>query len=115
MNGRESMIVMASRALEAWSEWMESPSDLRALWYPGKSAGFATGGINCYDDLEDGGAAILAQAIGQIVEELPLIQKSAIYHHYLATVWRAREGVLEQALEDGTLAVAKAMVVRGVG
>lgn len=105
---------VADRGLHDWARWMRAPSDLREMWYPAKSAGFVTGGIGCWDDLEDECDSYRAQGVSVIVEQLEVTQKSAVYNRYLGCVFRGRPGVLEEELKAALDRVGREMIVRGL-
>lgn len=105
----------AAGALLIWADWQRARSDLRELWYPRTAAGFASGGIGCYDDLAESLDSQMAQALDVIIEGLDLIERSAIHHHYLASVFRGREGVLEESLERAVIKIGRKLVERGLG
>lgn len=107
--------VLGDSGLRAWRAWMVSSDHHKELGYPSTSPGFVTGGINCWDDLEESIGGVLVQAVDSIVAGLEVIERGAIYHHYLACVWRAREGVLEEALERAVGKVGRKLIERGLG
>lgn len=101
-------------SLAAWAKWMRRPSHLQELSFPPVSPCFATGGINCWDDLEDSGEGYLATTMDSIVDSLELVQKSAIYNRYLASLFRGRAGTLEEALTAAVWEVKKKMLEKGL-
>ena len=111
---RPEIEVMTDNALRTWARWMRSPSDLRDLWYPSTSPGFSSGGISCWDDFDDSCASALAQSVDVIVNALEVTERSAVMHEYLGSVFRGREGVLEDALERAIAKLGRALLARGV-
>lgn len=101
-------------ALQAWARDQRRASYLRELTYPSVSPCFATGGINCWDDVEDSGEAYLALAMDSIIDSLELIQRSAICNRYLASVFRGREGTLEAALASAVTEIKRKMFEKGL-
>lgn len=111
MSGLEQTV---DGALRQWAAWMRGPSEIRELGYPSEAAGFATGGISCYDDLDESVLSIQVHGVDVIIAELPVLERSAVHHTYLCCVFRAREGVLEQALANAIQVIGRKMVARGL-
>lgn len=101
-------------ALRAWARWMSSSSHLQELTYPAVSPCFATGGINCWDDLEDAGDGYRVTTLDAIIDSLEITQRSAIYNRYLASLFRGRPGTLEEALSNAVWEIKKKMFEKGL-
>lgn len=101
-------------ALTAWARWMSSSSHLQELSYPAVSPCFATGGINCWDDLEDAGNGYRVTTLDAIIDGLEVTHRSAIYTRYLASLFRGRPGTLEEALANAVWEVKKKMFEKGL-
>jgi len=67
--------------LDLWRNYMKS--NTHKLGYKTKSSGFNTGGISSFEDLEDDLDFSAAKTIDQVIDDLPLPQKTSIYIIYL--------------------------------
>jgi len=88
--------------LEMWAAWQERYS-LR-LGHKAKSVGFATGGINCWDDLESSVSDWTCEAIDASVRQLSInhpSQAAAVHRQYLGTSWRFPRDNFTDMLEAG--------------
>ena len=63
--------------LDLWRNYMKS--NTHKLGYKTKSSGFNTGGISSFEDLEDDLDFSAAKTIDQVIDDLPLPQKTSIY------------------------------------
>lgn len=111
---RAEMSVSADWALRTWAKWMREPSDLRGMWFPSSSCGFSSAGSGAWEDFEEGIDGAMARGVDAIVSGLPLLEQSALYHVYLASVFRGRGGVLEDALDSAVAHVGQQMKLRGL-
>lgn len=100
-------------AMKMWASWQQN-SGIR-LWYPQKAVGFASGGINCWDDVELSTDAWMCGEIDAAVDQLPPAQHAAIHNRYLEAVFRFPrnnyELLLEFALEEIIRLIRKKGVV----
>jgi hypothetical protein len=67
--------------LDLWRDYMKS--DNNKLGYKSKSTGFISGGISSFEDLEDDLDHSSAKTVDQAIDDLPAMQKTAIYIIYL--------------------------------
>jgi len=98
--------------LEEWAKWMRR--DDGDLGYPRASAGFASGGISCWDDLVESIDSQKVLSIDAAIDSLPPVQACAIHHCYLTSVYRFGRMSYAEALDrahDGLLVILPA---RGV-
>lgn len=63
-------------ALDCWASWMRTGRDGRG--YPSKSCGFATGGIGCWDDLDESNSAHMAIAADGAIKGLEIELRTCI-------------------------------------
>lgn len=68
--------------LDDWARWMRSGDD--ANGYPDKSAGFSSGGLKSFEDLEDQVDGVKWVTITTIVNDLPELPKRAIFYQFLS-------------------------------
>ncbi len=111
---RTSMEVTADYALRIWTKWMRNNSDILAIGYPKESCGFSDAGIGVYADFEESLDTQMAIGINAIVDDLPVIQQSAIANEYLSCVFRGRHDILKIALDNAISTVGRMMIVRGI-
>jgi hypothetical protein len=103
--------------LEVWREWMHIDHD--KLGYPSKVSAFASGGINCYDDFEEGGEKFIVDSVNGVMDSWASTDKS-----YRCTVIQMSLGLMprvfsnnrmsyEDALEDAHVAMEIGLRKRG--
>ena len=98
--------------LDTWKVWMSSQA--HQLGYPSKSPGFHSGYVtkhmeDFYHELDTN----IARAVDACLESMPPVQSAAIYHTYLAAVFRfPRDNHLE-ALESAKSFIEVKMKQRG--
>jgi hypothetical protein len=64
--------------LDLWKDYMKSNSG-KSLGYPSKAAGFMSSGISSFDDMHDEIDINSARIVDQAIDDLPKLQKDAIY------------------------------------
>ena len=100
MNMAISEVEALSLLLEDWVEWCKLFKEKTG--YPKKSAGFATGGINCYDDMEDSIKNDKYDSLTAAVKDLydeNQVYAAAIYMRYgISRVFRFPRDNFEQTL-----------------
>ena len=76
--------------LDMWSDVvMNSRSDINRLGYPKKSAGFASNGMNSFEDMDDSTNGHIAHTMDAVVTGLPPHYRHAVEFYYgLNTVVR---------------------------
>lgn len=99
-------------ALKLWASWMHK--DDQQLGYSNHSAGFATGGINCWDDFEESTDDKTAAAVDPVVMSLSLRHRVAINHLFMAAVWSFAREPVKAVCEEAMQVVWRKMVERGV-
>jgi hypothetical protein len=99
-------------ALRDWAEWSNTQN--HRLWYPQKSVGFATGGINCWDDLENQVDSYICNAVDTAIHDLQPIERAAIYTKYIHAVYRFPRQNFEQIIENAEQNLLKALDKKGV-
>lgn len=91
----------ADRLLRIWADYMRRGTVGKGA--PTKSAGFATGGIGCWDDLEESVDSSLATEVNTILNDMTGQHYCAISNHYASRVWRHRgdeQAVLLEAVSE---------------
>jgi hypothetical protein len=68
--------------LDLWKDYMKGNSG-KSLGYPSKAAGFMSSGISSFDDMGDEIDITSARTVDQVIDDLPMLQKDAIYYVYL--------------------------------
>jgi len=67
--------------LDLWRDYMKS--DNNKLGFKTKATGFMSGGISSFEDLEDDLDYSSAKTVDQAIDDLPIMQKNAIYIIFL--------------------------------
>lgn len=98
--------------LADWADWMRS--EKVGAGYPEKSAGFVTGGISCWDDLEDEGSAYACNATDAAIETLDVVSKVAISEVWLGCGWTMRRLDLEDVAVAAMQPLWRALMTKGV-
>lgn len=96
------------RALDQWRQHMRAWSAEDRLGYPTRSPAFVTGsrgGGDAFEQLCDEADSLAGHAMEAIVDGLEPIERAALCHVYLHTVYRFRD-------LDAVLARAKAKIRR---
>jgi hypothetical protein len=67
--------------LDLWRNYMKQ--DSHKLGYKSKSTGFMSGGMSSFEDLGDEVDSEAARVVDKVIDDLPMMQKNAIYIIYL--------------------------------
>lgn len=97
--------------LAMWALWMKAGSV--GTGYPKKSAGIASGGINCWDDLSDEIDAHTVTTVNTILHDLDHRHYAAISNFYCGKMWNYR-GDETETLKAALVAFEKRAVNRGL-
>src|SRR5689334_1767432 len=84
--------------LVRWAAWTRAHKP--KLGYPAKSPGFATGGINCYDDLQESADDHACRTMDKLVEDLKPAPRAAVRHCHLGEVWRFPRNNYDELYEE---------------
>lgn len=103
-----------SDAMDLWATWQKNGSADVRIWFPQKAVGFATGGVNCWDDVELSTEAWICGEIDSAVNALPPAQHAAIHHRYLDAVFRFPRGNYELLLEFAIQEIIRLILKKGV-
>jgi hypothetical protein len=99
--------------LDNWSRWMDSGRAVDG--YDSSSSGVATGGNSQhFDDMVEASDRRCAQIVNTIIDDLPVGQQAAIYHRYLAAVYRMNRNDLPAALAVAKLKIGASLKAKGV-
>jgi hypothetical protein len=67
--------------LDLWRDYMQQ--DSHKLGYKSKSTGFMSSGLSSFEDLGEQVDSEAAKTVDQVIDDLPTMQKQAIYVVYL--------------------------------
>lgn len=115
---RLSAVVEASGAviaLELWTQWMHSASDLRAMWYPAKSCGLRGGGVvtnDAFHDLEEECNSVTIQTVEAAVNCLPPAMRAAV-ERYCGLCFCVTIRDYESQLAEACSRIRRALVANG--
>ena len=79
--------------LDVWRDYMKG--NTTKLGYPSKAAGFMSSGISSFDDMSDEIDINAARTVDQVIDDLPMLQKDAIYYVYLGQKVKMTDTQLE--------------------
>ena len=79
--------------LDVWHDYMKG--NTTKLGYPSKAAGFMSSGISSFDDMSDEIDINSARIVDQVIDDLPMLQKDAIYYIYLGQKVKMTDTQLE--------------------
>ena len=68
--------------LDLWRDYMQQ--DSHKLGYKSKSTGFMSGGLHSFEDLGEEIDNDAARTVDQVIDDLPMMQKNALYVVYLS-------------------------------
>jgi hypothetical protein len=68
--------------LDLWRDYMKSHNS--GLGYKTRSTGFMTGGLNSFEDLGEQVDNDAARTVDKVIDDLPMMQKNALYVVYLS-------------------------------
>lgn len=106
------------RYIEMWASWQSAWSAAGEVGFPDCSPMFkgSAGGVagdDTFDLLCEQSDTWVAKAVDAIIDDLPPIERSAIYHRHLDAVFRGPD--LEAAYERAIEAVEQGMRGEGLG
>ena len=116
MGMREDLAAVSAvvALLEDWAQWQRGYR--LKLGYPTKSAGIESGGgSTSFDDLCDESDAEVMRKVDACVNDLSLIQRSAVLKRYgIAVVFRFPRGNYETVLCEAHVALMAAFSKKGI-
>lgn len=80
--------------LDLWKDYMKGNSG-KSLGYPSKAAGFMSSGISSFDEMGEEIDITSARTVDQVIDDLPKLQKDAIYFVYLGQKVKMTDTQLE--------------------
>ena len=98
-------------ALNCWVDWMHRSAGVAG--YPKASIGFKTGGINCFDDLDDRASSYAARAVDGSMESLDSDQRSCIGHIWLDNVMPNRNIDVDKIAAEAVRIIYHGLQLRG--
>ena len=99
-------------ALKDWAEWSNTQN--HRLWFPKQSVVFSTGGINCWDDLENQVDSFICNAVDAAIHDLIPQETAAIYTKYIHATYRFPRFDFDQTIESAETNLSKALIKKGV-
>ena len=94
-----------------WAHWMKGFEGNQG--YPSKSAGFTSGYVSAtFEDMCETADALRNQVVDSCIDDLAPNLKAAIYHKYLAAVYRMRD--LEGSMMAAHVEMAIKLKAKGV-
>jgi len=91
--------------LDLWRDFMQTNDS--KLGYKSKSTGFMSGGMSSFEDLEDSVDAEAARTVDQVIDDLPMLPKNAIYILYLGQKSMINDMLLEQSYDTAMVMLQK--------
>ena len=80
--------------LDLWKDYMKGNSG-KSLGYPSKAAGFMSSGISSFDEMGEEIDITSARTVDQVIDDLPRLQRDAIYFVYLGQKVKMNDTQLE--------------------
>ena len=87
--------------LDLWRDYMQQ--DTHKLGYKAKSTGFNTGGVHSFEDMADEVDYDAARTVDKVIDDLPTMQKTAIYTIYLGQKSTMNDMVLEYYYDNALM------------
>lgn len=105
--------VAVERALDVWREHMQAWSHPGRVGFPSRSPVFATGGASeSFDHLCEVADRHAGRVMEALIDGLPAIERAALNHRYLGTIWRFQG--LDEALLSAKANLRRRMPSRGL-
>lgn len=77
--------------LDLWRDWMRRPDHRHELGYPSTAAGIRFRAGSDFDSMVDNVDNSQALAVDAAIDSLPHLERTAVHHVLIASVYRARE------------------------
>lgn len=87
--------------LDLWRSWMKHHNN--GLGYKTRSTGFNTGGVHSFEDMADEVDSEAARVVDKVIDDLPTMQKNAIYIIYLGEKSMIDTRVLEYYYDNALM------------
>ena len=87
--------------LDLWRDYMKS--DNNRLGFKSKSTGFNTGGVSSFEDMADEVDSEAARVVDKVIDDLPMMQKNAIYIIFLGQKSMMDTRVLEYYYDNALM------------
>jgi hypothetical protein len=84
--------------LDSWRDWMQT--DNHRLGYKSKSTGFNSGGVHSFEDMADEIDNEAAKIVDQVINDLPIQEKTALHIFYLGISTNIDLDELERLLDS---------------
>lgn len=98
--------------LDLWRTYMKSNSN--QLGFKSKSTGFMSGGMSSFEDLEESVDAEAARTVDQVIDDLPMLPKNAIYIIYLGQKSMVNDMLLEQSYDTALIILQKKLTEKNL-
>ena len=99
-------------AMEDWANWMRHGVGVKG--YPEASAGFSTGGINCFDDMDSAAANYAARAVDGAIDSLDHVSRTCIGIIWLGHTIRLNRINVEDKAIEAVRVIWRGLQIRGV-
>lgn len=102
--------------LRTWARWQFGSryGSLRRLWFAGNASGRMASGSSTFEDLCDSADDQRARVINALVDDLVPMQRCAVHHVHLTSVYRFPRSTLEATYAQALLALRRGMVRKGI-
>jgi hypothetical protein len=77
--------------LDLWRDWVKRPDHRHELGYPSTAAGIRFRAGSDFDSMVDNVDNSQAMAVDAAIDSLPPLERTAVHHVLIASVYRARE------------------------
>lgn len=98
--------------LDLWRDYMKSHKT--NLGFKSKSTGFMSGGMSSFEDLEESVDAESARTVDQVIDDLPMLPKNAIYIIYLGQKSMINDMLLEQSYDTALIMLQKKLTEKNL-
>lgn len=98
--------------LDLWRDYMKGNDS--KLGFKSKSTGFMSGGMSSFEDLEESVNAESAKTVDQVIDDLPMLPKNAIYIIYLGQKSMVNDMLLEQSYDTALIMLQKKLTEKNL-
>lgn len=98
--------------LDIWREYMKQ--DKEKLGFKSRSSGFNTGGITSFSEMEDDMDYDAARTVDQVIDDLPMLPKNALYIIYLNEKSMINDMLLQQSYDTALIMLQKRLPERNL-
>lgn len=109
---RAKVPAVTATSLACWAEWMQGGTIGKG--YPTKSMGFASGGVNCWDDFSEEAENHMAVACDGAIKSLSEKERNCIYIIWLGKLICYARLDVDEVAADAVKNIHRFLVIRGV-